>query len=67
MSEEKYIEISKSFLYELLGDIPNKPVFELWDGSKIDGDIKETKVIVKYPWTLREMFLKPSELSMAEA
>ncbi len=67
MTQEKYIEISKTFLKELLGDVSGKPLFELWDGTIIDGDIKTTKVVIKYPWTLREMFLNPSELSMAEA
>ena len=67
MSREKYIEISKTFLMELLKDIPNRPIFELWDGTTIEGNMGSTKVVRKYPWTLREMFLNPSELSMAEA
>ncbi len=67
MENEKFLSISRDFLELLLDGVHNKPTFVLWDGSKILGNKRETEILINYPWSLREMFLNPSELSMAEA
>ncbi|BBB33246.1 cfa cyclopropane-fatty-acyl-phospholipid synthase [Thermotomaculum hydrothermale] len=63
----EYISIAKDFLAKLLGEFDKKPVFVLWNGEEVFGDLKDTIIKINFPWSLREMFIDASELSLAES
>ena len=63
------VRVSTEFLNTLFADYP-RPDFHvrLWDETRW-GSLEEPRftLVLKYPGALREMFLRPSELSMGEA
>ncbi len=65
--ELTYLKIAKEFLFKLFDGFDNCPVFILWNGEKALGSVEKTIIKIKFPWSLREMFLTPSELSLAES
>jgi len=63
----KSLRAARELLGELLSGYPLRKLnIELWDGSVIGDRDAPTTIKVNYPWTLRELFLKPSELKFAE-
>ncbi len=67
MTDDKYIAVARDFLKKLMGDFDKKPVFVLWNEEEVFGDLRDTVIKINYPWSLREMFMDASELSLAES
>ncbi len=63
----EYLSVAKEFLKKLLGDFDRKPLFVLWNGEEVFGDKRDTIIKINFPWSLREMFMDASELSLAES
>ncbi len=66
-SNEQYLLLAKEFLEKLFEGYDKKPLFVLWNGEEVFGDVRDTIIKINFPWSLREMFLDGSELSLAES
>ncbi len=64
---DKHVSIAKEFLEKLMGNFENAPLFVLWNGEEVFGRNRESVIKINYPWSLREMFMDASELSLAES
>ena len=63
----EYISVAKEFLEKLFGGFDKKPLFVLWNEEEVFGDKRDTIIKINFPWSLREMFMDASELSLAES
>ncbi len=63
----KSVEVAREILNYLSEGFKLKDLnFQLWDGSILGSKEAETTIKINYPWTLRELLLRPSELKFAE-
>ncbi len=66
--DEEFEKISEEIIKRVLKGVPDFPVaVELWNGKRVFNPPKVKTVIrINAPWALRKMFLKMSDLSLAE-